>query len=125
MTFEHMFKKNNCQAQLAELDKRKDEAVPILRKNLLARCKAVHPTAQWQNHFMESYACPCRNLHPLAAMVVQAASALKVGILPYDGGLLDQPVIMMELIQMAQVFLGDYEQRMMKENQAKQAPRKR
>jgi hypothetical protein len=125
MTFDYLFKKNNCASQLAELAKRTDEGVPILRRSLMTRCQSIHPAAQWQNHFAESFACPCRNQHPLAAMLLQAASALKVGVLPYSGGLLEQPAILMELIQMAQSFLQDYELRVMKEEQGKKPGGKR
>jgi hypothetical protein len=47
------------------------------------------------------------------------ANALQAGILPYEGGLLDQPVILMEMIEIAQRCLRDYEDKMMKESQKK------
>lgn len=123
MSFEYMFKKNNCQAQLNELDRRTDEAAPILRRSLLKRCSSIHSEPQWQNKNFVSNACPCMNLHPLAHTVIQAANALKVGVLPYSGGMLDQPAILMDMIQMAQIFLQEHEEKVMKESQKKSARR--
>jgi hypothetical protein len=119
MSIEFLLKKNNCFAQREELLERKDEGAPILLRSLTTRCQTIGDTIHYQNDEFLSKACPCKNLHPLASTLVKMANALQAGILPYEGGLLDQPVILMEMIEIAQRCLRDYEDKMMKENQKK------
>lgn len=119
MTLDFLFRKNNCFNQLQELERRTDEAVPILKKNLLARCKSIQEKPVWSKDDYVSYACPCQNIHHLATQLVQAAHSMKVGILPYDGGLFEQPAILMELVSMTQSFLIEQEQKEMKEAHSK------
>jgi hypothetical protein len=119
MTIEFLLKKNNCHNIISELKNRKDDAAPILLKSQLTKCSTRSDKPLWQNSDYEVYGCPCNYLHPSALILIQAASAMKIGVLPYDGGLLDQPAILMELIAIAQGVLSDYEEKMMKEQQKK------
>jgi hypothetical protein len=56
--------------------------------------------------------CPCNQSlhHPVALQLVRASQLLTGhGVLPYSGGLMDQPAVLMELIEIVSILLQKIE----------------
>lgn len=126
MTLDYLFKKGNCFHQLKEIQSRKDTDVASkLMNNLKNHCSRIHERPLFENQDMQCFVCPCNHIHPLAITLVQLANGFKNGILPYDGGMLDQPVILMELLQICNTFFQEYEEKQIKEQQKRSVSSKR
>jgi len=76
--------------------------------------------SEYRDHDYRS--CPCQWTHPLAGHALTCALHLRNGALPNEGGIMDQPAIFWELVQIASTFLTRKENA---ERKAESAKRKR
>ena len=71
-----------------------------------------------QTEEFEYWRCTCKFHNPMVPYLLQCANYVKQGILPFEGGLLDQPAILMEAITVVQNFLHEEEERHRKKQEA-------
>lgn len=118
----HAFNKNSCASQAQALELRgvlTDEAVARIHAKCTQR-KLIGKT-----ELFEYYACPCQYFHPATPYLLSAASLMKQGVLPFEGGYFDQPAGVMDALSMVSKFLSDYEQKESEKAASKKAAPRR
>lgn len=121
-TLYQMFNEDSCEKKLAKLTSRGMDRATAL-KTLNRGCLTDKLHAQTEE--FEYRRCTCQFHNPYVSYMVQCAHHMKNGILPFSGGYLEQPAILMEGIIMVQNFMHDEEERMRKREEAKAKSRTR
>jgi hypothetical protein len=112
------FDKNNCDIKAEQLEQRlsisKKEAIERVRLGCGVNKK------HGETEDFEYWACPCRIIDRSLAVLLTLAVRLKKGILPFEGGYLDQPANLMAALGIVESFLQKQEERERKASEAKQ-----
>jgi hypothetical protein len=117
------FDKNNCDIKAEQLEKR----LSISKKEATERVRlgcAVHKKHGETEDF-EYWVCPCQIVDRSMGILLSLALRLKKGILPFEGGYLDQPANLMAALGIVESFLQRQEERERKATEAKQMKGKR
>ena len=106
----HAFGRTQCSKnKIDEMKKRGHSPTPEQMAHMASTCKQrrLHAvTTDW-----EYYVCPCQlPRHSSLPILIQAARAMQTGILPFAGGIMEQPCVVMDMIQIVQTFLNEYEE---------------
>jgi hypothetical protein len=72
-----------------------------------------------ENEEFEYWVCPCRIFDPSVSYLVSCAMSMRNGILPYEGGYMDQPAGLMSAMTIVGNFLAEHEEKERKKQQAK------
>lgn len=121
-TLHFFFDKNNCDEKADALVKRCN--IPHQEAVERVRCGCSEKKKYGETEDYEYWVCPCRIVDRSLSTLVTIAQHMKNGILPFDGGLLDQPAGLMSAVSIVHTFLVKQEERERKANEAKNKAKK-
>jgi hypothetical protein len=117
----YLFDDANCQKKIERLIK--NGMSPDDAENIIAESCVTHKKFGETEDY-EYWVCPCRLFDAGVGYLVSCAMNLRNGILPFEGGYLDQPANVMSALTIVQNFLNDHEERQRKREQMKAKTRK-
>ena len=115
----YLFDKNNCDKKVDNLVKRNRLSYDDAEQQIKSLCAGTSRKTGETSDF-EYWICPCRIVDPSVTYLVSSALAMRNGILPFEGGYMDQPANVMAALSIVQNFLSEYE-----ESERKKAERKK
>lgn len=118
----YLFDDANCEKKISRLisnGMNADDANSLIKES----CNCKKKFGETEDY--EYWICPCRMYDQSVSFLVSCALNLKNGILPFEGGYMDQPANIMSALNVVQSFLSDYEERQRKREQMKQKSQKR
>lgn len=118
----YLFDDSNCEKKTERLIRNgmsPDDAEQIIKES----CSAHKKFGETED--FEFWVCPCRLFDGGVGFLVSCALNLRNGILPFEGGYLDQPANVMTAISIVQNFLHEHEERQRKREQMKAKTAKR
>lgn len=71
------------------------------------------------------YTCPCQFYNNDIQILLQLVGQRKQGVLPFSGGYLEQPAILMDAIDYVERLLNNYQEKERKKEEQKQKRRKK
>ena len=85
--------------------KRKEKMIKLLGKELgnaeynrTNNCDRINKTLQFSTNKIDSYVCLCKVYDPNVMYYLQMYNMFKQGVMPFEGGYLDQPAIIISIL---------------------------
>jgi len=116
----YIVKQETCEEKLKKLEKRYSKDNHRELEKIRNRCRVIHDKPLGESEIFEYYTCECQRLHYLFFDYMRIWKNLKRGILPFKGGYLEQPAVLMKHIEMIDGFVDEYK-RKEEEKQARKA----
>ena len=91
--------------------KRSDAEIVIKMHRIKHGCGVLSPSVKVEVGYIGYHSCLCYTgyKYPLMGCLLQLRDAYEKGILPYDGGVMNQPAQVIELISLMQRLFSEYE----------------